>query len=160
MTGFRSTWIVEYPNANAIAKKFLLGPGDGGRVQARISGPDPAVLRSLADQAIEVLDQAGGTKGVRHDWRERDKVIRPTLFESQARRNGITRVDVAQTLQTSLEGRVVGFYRDPGRAGTGTGTYPQETRLLPIVARPPLSERSDVAAIRKHADLESRLPDA
>ncbi len=52
----------QYPDANAIAKKFLLGPGAGGRVQARISGPDPAVLRSLADQAIEVLDQAGGTQ--------------------------------------------------------------------------------------------------
>jgi multidrug efflux pump subunit AcrB len=40
---------------------------------------------------------------------------------------------------------VVGFYREPGTAGRGT--YPQETRLLPIIARPPLSERSDVHAI-------------
>jgi multidrug efflux pump subunit AcrB len=40
---------------------------------------------------------------------------------------------------------VVGFYREPGSAGTGV--YPQETRLLPIIARPPLAERNDVAAI-------------
>jgi multidrug efflux pump subunit AcrB len=65
------------------------------------------------------------------------------LFESQARRNGITRVDVAQALATGFEGRVVGFYREPGQAGT----YPQETRLLPIVARRPLAERSDVAML-------------
>lgn len=138
----------QHPDANAIAKKFLLGPGAGGRIQARISGPDPAVLRDLADQVKQVLDQDGAAKGVRNDWREREKVLRPTLLESQARRNGLTRVDIALALQTSLEGRVVGFYREPGDAGSGSGTFPQEARLLPIVARPPLEERSDVANIQ------------
>src|SRR5262249_19719626 len=60
-------------------------------------------------------------------------------------RNGITRVEVARALESDFEGRVVGFYREPGSAGTGV--YPQETRLLPIVARPPLAERDDVHAI-------------
>ncbi len=137
----------EYPNANAIAKKFLLGPGAGGRVQARFSGPDPAVLRQLANQAVQVLDEWPARERGAARLGEREMVIRPTLLESQARRNGITRVDVAQALQTSLEGRIVGFYREPGDSGSGTGTFPQETRLLPIVARPPLTERSDVAAI-------------
>jgi multidrug efflux pump subunit AcrB len=137
----------KHPNANAEAKKFLLGPNVGGRIQARFRGPDSATLRELADRTKKVLEDDGGAMGIRHDWREREKVIRPALFESQARRNGLTRVDVAQALETSFEGRVVGFYREPGHAGTATGTYPQETRLLPIVARPPLAERSDVAAI-------------
>jgi multidrug efflux pump subunit AcrB len=136
----------QHPDANAVAKKFLLGPGAGGRIQARIRGPDPAKLRELADQTIKILD-GNGAKGVRHDMREREKVVRPTLFESQARRNGLTRVDVAQALQTGFEGRPVGFYREPGHAQSGTGTYPQESRLLPIVARRPPAERSDVAMI-------------
>jgi multidrug efflux pump subunit AcrB len=135
----------KHPNANAVAKKFLLGPGSGGRIQARFRGPDPAKLRQLADQAKRVLEDDGGAVCVRGDWREREKVIRPGLLEFQARRNGITRVEVAQALQTSFEGRAVGFYREPGRAGTGV--FPQETRLLPIVARPPLAEREDVHAI-------------
>jgi multidrug efflux pump subunit AcrB len=137
----------KHPDANTVAKKFLLGPGAGGRIQARLRGPDPAKLRELADQVKNVLESDGGAKGIRHDWREREKVIRPTLFESQARRNGLTRVDVSQALATGFEGRTVGFYREPGHAGTGSGTYPQETRLLPIVARPPPAERSDVAMI-------------
>jgi multidrug efflux pump subunit AcrB len=136
-----------HPNANAVAKKFLLGPGAGGRIQARIRGPDPAKLRELADKVQKVLEDDGGAMGVRNDWREREKVIRPALLESQARRNGITRVDVAQALATGFEGRTVGFYREPGHAGTGIGTYPQETRLLPIVARRPPAERGDVAMI-------------
>src|SRR5262249_48935899 len=135
----------KHPNANAVAKKFLLGPGQGGRIQARFHGPDPAKLRDLADQAQRVLDEDGGAVCVRNDWRERVKVIRPDPLEVQARRNGIERVEVARALQTSFEGRVVGFYREPSTAGTGT--FPQETRLLPIIARPPLEERSDVNAI-------------
>jgi multidrug efflux pump subunit AcrB len=133
------------PNANAVAKKFLLGPGQGGRIQARFRGPDPAELRRLADQAKRVLEEDGNAVCVRHDWREREKVIRPDLLELQARRNGITRVEVARALETGFEGRVVGFYREPGYAAAGT--FPQEARLLPIVARPPLTEREDVNAI-------------
>jgi multidrug efflux pump subunit AcrB len=133
------------PNANAVAKKFLLGPGQGGRIQARFRGPDPAVLRNLAHQAEKVLEDDGNALCVRHDWREKEMVVRPNLLELQARRNGITRVDVARVLQSSFEGRVVGFYREPGYAATGT--FPQETRLLPIVARPPLSERKDINSI-------------
>jgi multidrug efflux pump subunit AcrB len=82
---------------------------------------------------------------VRGDWREPVKVVRPDLLDLQARRNGITRVEVSQALQTSFEGRVVGFYREPGSAATGA--FPQETRLLPIIARPPPAEREDVSVI-------------
>jgi multidrug efflux pump subunit AcrB len=134
-----------HPNANAVAKKFLLGPGQGGRIQARFQGPDPAQLRSIADQAMQILQEDRGTVCVRSDWRQPVKVIRPDLLDLQARRNGITRVEVAQALQTSFEGRPVGFYREPGYAAAGV--FPQETRLLPIVARPPADERNDVAFI-------------
>lgn len=134
-----------HPNANAVAKKFLLGPGQGGRIQARFQGPDPAMLRELCDRAREVLEEDGGAVCVRGDWREPVQVIRPNLLDLQARRNGITRVEVARTLQSSFEGRVVGFYREPGDAAAGV--FPQETRLLPIVARPPSAEREDVRAI-------------
>ena len=94
---------------------------------------------------MKVLQDDGGALCVRSDWRERVNVIRPGLLEFQARRNGITRVEVARALASSFEGRAVGFYREPGSAGTGV--FPQETRLLPIVARPPLAERVDVGTI-------------
>jgi multidrug efflux pump subunit AcrB len=135
----------QYPDANAVAKKFLLGPGAGGRVQARFSGPDPAVLRQLADQAERIIVADGGAVGIRDDWREPEKVIQPDLREVQARRNGLTRVEVAEALENGFEGRVVGFFREPGTSGASV--FPQETRLLPIVARPPEGERRSVDAI-------------
>ena len=133
------------PGANGIAKKFLLGPGSGGRIQVRFSGPDPAVLRQLGEQAMQVLEEDGNAVCVRSDWQEPVQVIRPQMLEQQARRNGLTRVDVARALETSFEGRAVGLYREPG--SEGTGLFPQENRLLPIVARPPQAEREDAAAI-------------
>src|SRR5262249_38285950 len=105
----------------------------------------PAVLRQLADQVEHILEDDGLALGVRHDWLQTERVVRPELLELQASRNGITRVEVAQALQTSFEGRVVGFYPEPRSAGAGI--YPQEARLLPIVARPPENERSDVGSI-------------
>ena len=113
------------------------GPGTVTRSRAR----ETARTRRSGER---VLEDDGGAVAV-SDWREREKVIRPDLLELQARRNGITRVEVAQALESSFEGRVVGFYREPGSAGTGV--YPQETRLLPIVTRPPLAERDDVHVI-------------
>jgi multidrug efflux pump subunit AcrB len=145
VTGIQKELDENYPNANAIAKKFLLGPGDGGRIQIRFSGPDSAKLRELGDQAMKVLEDCGQALCIRSDWRERVKAIRPEVLDLQARRNGITRVEVARALESSFEGRAVGFYREPGDAGAGI--FPQETRLLPIIARPPLSERQDVGAI-------------
>lgn len=134
-----------YPNANAIARKFLLGPGSGGRVQVRFRGPDPQKLRQLADQAKKIIRDDGEAKGIRDDWRERELIVRPGLLEQQALRNGITRVDVAKALETGLQGRQVGFYRE--QDATGSGLFQQETRFLPIISRPPLNERNNVEAL-------------
>jgi multidrug efflux pump subunit AcrB len=134
-----------YPNANTIAKKFQLGPGSGGRVQVRFSGTDPDILRALAVQAQNIINDSGSAVGVRNDWRQREEVVRPEVMELQADRNGLTRVDIAQALEGGFQGRTIGFYREPESAGRGI--YPQDPRLLPIISRPPKNERSDVNEI-------------
>ena len=123
----------------------MLGPGSGGRVQVRFSGHDPVVLRSLAGQTQRIFDENSQSLGVRTDWHQPEMMLRPKVLEVQARRNGLTRTDIAQALRGGFQGRVVGFFRQPG--GTAAGVFPQEARLLPIMARPPLAERSDVDQI-------------
>ena len=63
--------LAEFPNVEVYGRKFLLGPGGGGKVQARFSGPDANVLRSLAEESITILFEDGGAKAVRTDWRQR-----------------------------------------------------------------------------------------
>jgi len=118
-------------DAVTIVKKFQLGPGEGGKIQLRISGPDRGVLRKATDQAMAIMEDDGNGIGIRSDWRQRTKVVRPVLSEAQARRTGIARPQLARALQTAFSGTTAGFYREGDE-------------LLPIVARPPESERGDV----------------
>lgn len=74
------------------------------------------------------MREDGGLESIRHDWRQQEKVIRPQFQEAQARRAGISREDLDNTLALNFSGRTVGLYRDG-------------SQLLPIVARPPEDER-------------------
>jgi multidrug efflux pump subunit AcrB len=124
-----------HPDVQAVAFRFQLGPGSTGKVQARFSGPDAGVLRDLASRAEAILEEDGNAKGVRTDWRQRTKVIRPELAELQANVNGITRTDVSAAILEGFEGTTVGVFRDGDL-------------LLPIKLRADEAQRSDVASLR------------
>lgn len=119
-----------YPQAQAEVRRFQLGPGDGSKVEAVFKGPDPAVLRDLADQAKAVLANDQLATSVKDDWRQPTSVVQPLYSESRGRRLGISREDFSNALQTNFSGRPVGVYREADE-------------LIPIVARAPASERSD-----------------
>jgi multidrug efflux pump subunit AcrB len=125
----------KFPDAQIITKRFLLGPGEGGRVQVRFSGEDYNTLRRLAGQAMDILREDGGAKGIRIDSREPVPVLRPLFSEAQARLTGITRTDLGTTLATASSGRPIGVYREGDE-------------LLPIVARSPASERANPDLLR------------
>jgi len=132
------------PDVIVNTRKFLLGPGDGGKIQLRISGPNHDKVRELSNIAKNIILDDPMSKAVREDWREKVKVIRPQLLESQARRLGIERPDLARKLQASF-------------IGTTTGVYREEEELLNIVARAPKSERMDADNLN---DLEIWSPAA
>ncbi|MDX2322102.1 MAG: efflux RND transporter permease subunit [Moritella sp.] len=123
-----------HPDIEYKLKRIELGPSSGSKIEARLVGSDPTVLRGLAQQAIDIMRSDPGAFNVRHDWRERTKVIEPVFNESQARRYGITKSDVDDLLQMAFSGLAVGIYRDG-------------TNLLPIIARLPEKERVDISTI-------------
>ncbi len=120
-----------YPETVCLVKKFLLGPGEGGKIQLRFRGPEARILRELAGRAEAIYHESGKAAGIRNDWREKVKVVRADLREAQARRTGITRREIARVIEASFEGANVGVYRE-------------RNRLLPIIARSPEIERDDV----------------
>ena len=125
----------DYPNALSYGKKFLLGPGEGGKIQIRFSGPDPAVLRELAGRAEHILRHDGDAKAIRIDWREPVPVVTPVLAEAEANLAGITRENIATTIRAGFEGEPTGVYREGDE-------------LLPIIFRATQAERSDIASIQ------------
>ncbi|MGF1832472.1 efflux RND transporter permease subunit [Photobacterium sanguinicancri] len=124
----------EFPQLEYKLKQIMLGPSSGAKIEARLVGPDPTVLRSLGKQVVDIMHADPGAFNIRHDWRERTKVIEPVFNESQARRYGITKEEVDDLLQMAFSGLTVGIYRDG-------------TNLMPIVARLPEKERVDVSTI-------------
>jgi multidrug efflux pump subunit AcrB len=122
-----------YPGMLSYASKFQLGPGSTGKIQARFSGPDPNELRRLAEEAKTILRTDPDSKGIRTDWRQRVKVVRPVLAEEQANLNGITRPMVATALKEGFQGVTAGVYREGDL-------------LLPIIVRAAESLRTDVAS--------------
>ena len=119
------------PGAQAWTKKFILGPGGGAKIEAQFRGPDRKVLRQLAEQAKNIMREDPAAVNIRDDWRHPVKVIQPVYAETQARAGGVTRPDLAGAIEMAFEGRTVGLYREADD-------------LLPIIARAPEEERSDV----------------
>ena len=134
MARFRQHIEANYPQVQYKLKKIELGPGGGAKVEARIVGADPTILRGLAAQVIAVMHQDPGATNVRHDWRERTKVLEPQFNESQARRYGISKTEVNELLEMAFSGKAIGVYRDG-------------TTLMPIVTRLPENERVDISTI-------------
>jgi multidrug efflux pump subunit AcrB len=123
------------PDALTYAFPFELGPGANGKIRARFNGPDPNVLRELAQRAEEIFHADPNAKAIRTDWRQRVKVVEPVLAEMQANSNGITRTDVARTMLEAFQGASVGVYREGDL-------------LLPVILRAPEAQRTDVASMQ------------
>lgn len=131
-----------FPNAQAKVWRFMLGPGGGSKIEATFKGPDPQVLRVLADKAKAVMIADGRAISIQDDWRQPVSVIEPIYSESEARRAGINREDLAAALQTNYSGRQIGVYRE-------------RDDLLPIIARAPAAERVGIDEIRNIQVLSS-----
>jgi len=134
MKKFRLHLEDKFPEINYKLKQIELGPGGGAKIEARIIGSDPTVLRGIAKQVEDIMHADPGATNIHHDWRERTKVIEPQFNESQARRYGISKSDVDEFLAMSFSGKSIGVYRDG-------------TTLMPIVARLPEDERVDIRNI-------------
>ncbi|MGY5733734.1 efflux RND transporter permease subunit VmeI [Vibrio chemaguriensis] len=134
MAKFREYLKANYPEINYKLKQIELGPGGGAKIEARIIGSDPTILRTIAAQVKDIMYADPQATNIRHDWRERTQVLEPQFNESQARRYGITKSDVDDFLSMSFSGMTIGLYRDG-------------TTLMPIVARLPEDERIDIRNI-------------
>jgi multidrug efflux pump subunit AcrB len=122
------------PEVLLSVKRFQLGPGGGAKIEARFSGKDPAVLRKLSEQAMEIMHGDEASKFVRTDWRQKVKTIDVKLAEAQAKSAGIARSMVNDAIKTSFSGTVTGLFREGND-------------LIPIIFRAPESERRDIDSL-------------
>jgi multidrug efflux pump subunit AcrB len=120
-----------YVDAQGFCRRFVLGPGDPQKIQARFRGPDRKMLRALAAETEALMWAEPTARDVVTDWRQRVPLVRPVVAETQARNAGVTRSDIAKTMASTYDGVRIGVYRE-------------EDKLLPIVARSPEEERGRI----------------
>ncbi|MDD2610912.1 MAG: efflux RND transporter permease subunit [Giesbergeria sp.] len=118
----------EFPEVRGRVKLLPNGPPVPYPVQFRVVGPDPAVLRTRADEVKALLRASPDMRGVNDNWNESVKVLRLEVDQSKARALGVTSQAIAQASKTLL-------------AGTTVGQFREGDKLIDIVLRQPLSER-------------------
>jgi len=122
---------LNYPNVESKITRVNIGPGSAAKIEARIAGSDPVVLRHLSDKAKSILSADKGAMNITDDWKNMTKVIRPVFNAKAAREVGISKSDVDNLLLTNYRGKTVGVYRDG-------------TERLPILIRLPDNERQTI----------------
>jgi len=100
------------PEARVRVDRFVFGPPVGFPVQFRVVGPDPMVVRGIADQVRTVMAENRKVIDPHLNWGEQVKSVRLVVDQDRARALNLTPQDVAQTLQTLLSGLTVTHYRE------------------------------------------------
>ncbi len=114
-----------FPDAEFRTERLVFGPGGGQPIAVRFSGSDPEILRRLGEQATRRMQAASDNLvDIHTNWREQELVLKPDYATDRAQMAGITRDDVANTLQFATDGISGGVYREG-------------ERLIPIILRLP-----------------------
>jgi multidrug efflux pump subunit AcrB len=124
----------EFPEVRGRVKLLPNGPPVAYPVQFRVMGPDPAQLRQRADEVKAVMRASANTRGVNDNWNESVKSLRLEVDQAKARALDVTSQSIAQASRTILSGTTVGQYREGDK-------------LIDIVLRQPLDERSEISDI-------------
>jgi multidrug efflux pump subunit AcrB len=122
------------PEARLRATQLVFGPYSPFPVAFRVMGPDPAILRGIADQVRDVMRANPNMRQVNRDWGQRSPTARFVVDQDRLRLIGLSSGDVAQQLQFLLTGVAVTQVRE-------------DIRTVDVVARSAGPERLDPARL-------------
>ncbi|MCS6811019.1 MAG: efflux RND transporter permease subunit, partial [Tepidimonas sp.] len=94
----------EFAEARIRVARLLYGPPVAWPVQFRVFGPDPLELRRLAHRVREIMAAHPHVVDAHLEWDERVPVLALRTDPQRLRLLGLTPQDVAQQLQTLLDG--------------------------------------------------------
>jgi multidrug efflux pump subunit AcrB len=128
----------DFPNLMARVEPLALGPPVDWPLQFRVSGPDVAGVRSIAENVAATMRANSNTRVVNFDWNEMTKSMRIEVDQEKARQLGISSEQVSKALSSAISGRTVTQFRD-------------DIYLIDIQGRAEARDRGDLGRLR---DLE------
>jgi multidrug efflux pump len=132
----------DFPEVRGRVKFLPNGPPVPYPVQFRVTGSEVPKVRAIADQVKETMRANPNTLGVNDNWNESVKVLRLDLDQDKLRALGISSQTVMRAANTILSGTAIGQYRD-------------NNKLIDIVMRQPVEERSTLNALNE-ANIQSQ----
>jgi multidrug efflux pump subunit AcrB len=115
------------------------GPPVGFPVQFRVSGPQIAKVREIADELAGRMRRDPDTHNVQLDWDEpAGRSVHFEVDQAQARRLGVSSQDLQNFLQTTLSGYTLAQLR-------------KRDLLIPVELRSPPSDRADPSSLERYA---------
>ena len=124
----RQYFLSNVPEAEGRVKQMWLGATEPGFVEIRLYGRDADYLFEKGRQLVSGLKAIPGTLDVRSDWENMVPKVKIVVDQARARRAGLTTQEVANSLQTHMDGLQITDYREGDIA-------------IPVVARSLEEER-------------------
>ncbi|WP_374667820.1 efflux RND transporter permease subunit [Acinetobacter sp.] len=110
------------------------GPPVGYPLQFRVSGEDLTLVREWAQKVAATVSENPNSTNVHLDWGEPSKVIQLDIDQDRARQMGVSSLDLANFLNSSISGAVINQYRE-------------KRELIEIRMRGDQAERLDVGSL-------------
>ncbi len=120
----------DFPTVRGKVDRLFLGPPVGWAVQMRVTGPDRAEVRRIADQVKERFEQQPGYGAIHDDWMEPVTAMKLVIDQDRARALGVTSQRVRQMLQAAVSGAPLGDFRDGEETVSVVLREPDATRNL------------------------------
>ncbi len=118
------------PEARLRANRFVFGPYSPWPIAFRVMGPDPLVVRTIADQILAKMEANPHVRQANEDWTERAPVLHFVLDQDRLRLLGLSSNDVGQQIQFLTTGVTVTQIRE-------------DIRTVDVVARTSGTNRLD-----------------
>jgi multidrug efflux pump subunit AcrB len=124
-----------FPGTDTFVKLLEVGPPVGRPVQYRVSGPDIARVKELADRLARIVRANPHLQNVVFDWMEPARVVKVDVLQDKARQLGVTSQDIATILNSVLDGTSITQVRD-------------SIYLVDVVSRAKLQDRASIDTLR------------
>ena len=124
-----------FPGTDTYVKLLEVGPPVGRPVQYRLSGPDIAKVKELAQRLAGVVRTNPHLDNVVFDWMEPARVVKVDVLQDKARQLGVSSEDIATALNSVLDGTSITQVRD-------------SIYLVNVVGRATAAERASIDTLR------------
>jgi multidrug efflux pump subunit AcrB len=130
ITKIRAMLAADFPDIRGKVDRLFLGPPTGWPVQMRVSGPDRAEVRRIADEVKKTFNANPVLEAVHDDWLEPVPAMKLVVDQDRARALGVTSQRLRQMLQATMSGAPLADVRAGEETISIVAREPEESRKL------------------------------